>query len=596
MTGSSPPSVVAETIARLRTLSQLDIRNQWRVCEHDLPVAEGCNPAHWQNWPIALLNENGYIVWERGHRIRWLCQQITVPHDLHGYALEGMVLRLALTVWTDPTHVFVNGQLVQECDLFDHSPRILLSERVTPGDTIAVALRAVSPGHDNGALMKSLCLYETPQRDAAYSGKENNHIREPSFLADELAALEIFLTTLAPEQLPLLEQAMGAIAWDAVHDPPRFQQSIHHLYQTLQPLADWIQQRQICLLGHSHLDLVWLWTWAETCDVAERMFKSVLSLQQDYADLVFCHSSPALYAWVEDHRPALFAAIQTQIQAGRWEALGGMWVEPELNLLHGESLVRQVLYGQRYVQSRFGRLDRIAWLPDSFGFCWQLPQILSQGGIKYLVTQKLTWNDRTKFPYAAFWWQAPDGSRVFTVMSSTVGEGIDPIKMATYASQWEKATNIPHALWLFGVGDHGGGPTRDMLEVAERWRRSSLFPKLTSSTALDYLQSICQPSSCQPSSADPNAAAFPTWADELYLECHRGSYTTHGDQKRWNRRCEALLYQAELWSSLMTIATNAPYPHAALDHCWRTLLFNQFHDILPGSSIPEVFVEANAAW
>ncbi len=594
---------LADTIARLRHLSQLDIRDRWRVCDHDLPIAEGCDPTRWQDWAIAPCNNKGYILWERGHQPRWLCQVIIVPEHLQGYSLDGMVLRLALTVWTDPTLVFVNGQLMQECDLFDHSPRVLLSERVTPGDRIAVALRLVSPSHDDGALMKSICLYETNPSACL----EGTFMHEPGFIADELAVLEIYLQALQPEQLSNLMQAVQEIDWDAVDDRPRFQQSIRRLYDRLQPLSDWIKQRQICLLGHSHLDLVWLWTWAETCDVAERMFKSVLSLQQDDSALVFCHSSPVLYAWVEEHRPALFAAIREQIQAGRWEALGGMWVEPELNLLHGESLVRQVLYGQRYVRSRFGRLDRIAWLPDSFGFCWQLPQILSQGGIEYLVTQKLTWNDCTKFPHAAFWWQAPDGSRVFTVMSSPVGEGIDPVKMATYASQWEQATGLSTALWLFGVGDHGGGPTRDMLNVADRWRRSPFFPNLVPSLALDYLVGICEQHPRQKTELQKNnaphsassalqAPSFPVWQDELYLECHRGSYTTHGDQKRWNRQCEILLYQAELWSSLVTIATQAPYPHAQLTELWRRLLFNQFHDILPGSSIPEVFVEANVVW
>jgi alpha-mannosidase len=350
-----------------------------------------------------------------------------------------------------------------------------------------------------------------------------------------------------------------------------------------------------------------LWPVSETWEVAQRTFESVLKLQQEFPELTFCHSTPALYAWIEQHRPDLFAAIQQQIAANRWEVVGGMWVEPELNLISGESIVRQILYAQRYVQEKFGQLTIVAWVPDSFGFCWQLPQLLKQGGIEYFVTQKLHWNDTTKFPYGAFWWESPDGTQIFSLISPPNVTGVmdtNPITMASYAIDWETQTHLKDIFWLPGVGDHGGGPTRDMLQIAQRWERSPFFPRLEFTNASSYLSALRSQDSWKKTEDDPQkttdneqlTTALPVWNDELYLEFHRGCYTTHADQKRWNRRCEGLLYQAELFASLATLSAGSHYPRQQLEDAWKKVLFNQFHDILPGTSIPDVFVEANQAW
>jgi alpha-mannosidase len=389
---------------------------------------------------------------------------------------------------------------------------------------------------------------------------------------------------------------------------------------------------KIYLVGHAHLDLAWLWPVPETWQAAQRTFESVLKLQSEFPDLIFCHSTPALYAWMEEHRPDLFAAIKKQVAAGCWEVVGGMWVEPDLNLISAESMVRQVFYGQRYAKEKFGELMRVAWLPDTFGFGWQLPQILRQGGVDYFVTQKLRWNDTTEFPHGAFWWEGLDGTKIFSMMSSPIGEGIESVKMASHAFDWQAKTNLQDALWLPGVGDHGGGPTRDMLEVAKRWKMSPFFPRLEFAKAVDYLsliESQFLPEVAESSSesdvpesdnqenlpalefsnlsamknANPPISqlktlprTLPVWKDELYLEFHRGCYTTRADQKRQNRRCEELLYQAELLSSLATICTGAVYPKSELESAWKQILFNQFHDILPGSAIAQVYADANLAF
>ncbi|NJP12536.1 MAG: hypothetical protein HC866_26260 [Leptolyngbyaceae cyanobacterium RU_5_1] len=473
---------ISASIDRLRQLTQISIQSQWRFHCADLSVSEATRAEIWQSWRMASLNDRQHIAWARQQGV-WLGQRLIVPSDLQGYRLEGLALRLALTWWAEEAEIFVNGVLVQEGDLFDCSTRILLSPAVKPGEAIDLVIRLVSPRHDDGALVRSLCIYERADQ-RVYP------CPEPSFVADELAVLQEYLTTFAPDQLASLDEAIAQISWSTVDDQSAFDRSLIALRHSLQPFGDWLKSRNIQLLGHAHLDLAWLWTVGETWNAAERTFKSVLSLQKAFPELIFCHSTPALYAWIEENRPDLFAAICEHIATGRWEVVAGLWVEPELNIVAGESIARQVLYGQRYVQQRFGKLSAIAWLPDTFGFCWQLPQILQQGGIDYFVTQKLRWNDTTQFPHEVFWWQAPDGSRVLSLHSAPIGETIDPIKMAHYACEWETKTGIPIALWLPGVGDHGGGPTRDMLEVARRWQQSSFFPQLKFTTALEFLRQL----------------------------------------------------------------------------------------------------------
>lgn len=390
MTDPVPSSVgmhqVHDTVERLRALTHVNAQNGWRYCPQDLPAAVATEAQRWNNWSTAELNSKGYIVWSPGRQVIWLSQHFVVPQDLQGYPLSGLGWRLVLTWWAEDAQIFVNGQLVQAGDLFDSSARVLLSLAVTPGEEITVALRLVSPGHDIGALMRSTSVYES-----------TNDI-DPGFVADELAVLYKYVEAFNPEKLDTLAAVVAEIDWEAVSQQEEFVHSLSTLRQNLQSLvgANYpLKQRRIQMLGHAHLDMAWLWTVSETWEVAQRTFESVLKLQQEFPDLTFCHSTPALYAWIEQYRPDLFAAIKQQIAAGRWEVVGGMWVEPEVNLLGGESLVRQVLYAQRYVLEKFGQLTTVAWLPDSFGFCWQLPQILKQGGIEYFVTQKLHWNDST---------------------------------------------------------------------------------------------------------------------------------------------------------------------------------------------------------
>ncbi|MEJ1931899.1 alpha-mannosidase, partial [Nostoc sp. NIES-2111] len=469
----SQNSLISDTITQLRSCCQVNVQSTWLYQDSDREITDVA-AFDLPTWQPVELNAKGNIAWTGGQKVLWLAQKFVVPQDLHNYPLAGLSLRLSLLWWADSAKIYVNGELKVEGDLFDCSPRVLISREVRPGEEFVLAIRLVSPGHCDGALVRSLLIYEST---------DYNH-PDPGFIADELAILQLYLEKFAPEKLNILTQAIQQITSINPESLITLRQNLINHLSINDP------KFKIYLLGHAHLDLAWLWPVNETWNAAQNTFESVLKLQQDFPDLIFCHSTPALYAWIEEHRPDLFTAIQNSVAAGKWEIVGGFWVEPDLNLISGESLVRQLLYGQRYVQEKFGKLTTVVWVPDTFGFCATLPQFLANAGIEYFVTQKLRWNDTTKFDYGAFWWRSPDGSQVFSLMSALIGEGIDPIKMANYALEWQAQTNLNQSLWLPGVGDHGGGPTRDMLETAQRWQTSPFFPELEFITAEEYLQQI----------------------------------------------------------------------------------------------------------
>ncbi|MBD2295628.1 alpha-mannosidase [Anabaena sphaerica FACHB-251] len=581
---------ISETIDKLRSCCQFNSQSSWLYHRVDWGITEVIN-SDLSDWQSVEVNEKGNIAWTGGNQVLWLTQKFVVPEDLQGYPLTGLCLRLALVWWADAAEVYVNGKLVLTGDLFDCSPRVLLSQGVNPGDEFFVAVRLVSPGHCDGALVRSLVIYESTDYNLPDAG----------FVADELAVVHLFLQQFAPERLAGFVAGLeDAINHEGTKDTKEekeegwksFLLKIREVYLRSSAFIC-VQNYKIFLLGHAHLDLAWLWTVEETWKAAQNTFESVLNLQQDFPELIFCHTTPALYAWVEKHRPDLFREVQNQVKSGKWEVLGGFWVEPDLNLPSGESIVRQLLYGQRYFLEKFGKVSSVVWVPDTFGFCATLPQFLVNAGIEFFVTQKLRWNDTTKFDYGLFWWRSLDGSQILSYMSALIGETIDPVKMANYLCEWKTQTGLNDAFWLPGVGDHGGGPSRDMLEVARRWEHSPIFPKLEFTTAENYLQQIKSQSENLPQNLPQN---LPIWEDELYLEFHRGCYTTHADQKRWNRKSEHLLYQAELFATLATVLCGVTYPQAEIETAWKQVLFNQFHDILPGSSITQVYEDALPEW
>jgi len=337
----------------------------------------------------------------------------------------------------------------------------------------------------------------------------------------------------------------------------------------------------IGLIGHSHLDTAWLWPLAETWRKAARTFASALTLMELYPEMTFIQSAPC-HAWVvRAEYPELFERIRRAVKKGRWEPNGAMWVEPDCNIPSGESFVRQLLLGQGATEEMFGYRADTLWLPDVFGYSAALPQLLREAGVEFFCTTKMSWNDTTRFPYDTFIWQGIDGSRVIAHYNATHCWP-DP---QTLIEQWNWVQHKDvqdRRLCAFGFGDGGGGPMMEMCEVARRVRDLEGCPRTGYTTVSDFMRGVRD-----------EVRNLPTWVGELYLELHRGTLTSVARVKRGNRKCELALRDAEtLWAT--AAVGGADYPRERLRELWRTLLTNQFHDILPGSSIAEVNDEAVA--
>ena len=360
--------------------------------------------------------------------------------------------------------------------------------------------------------------------------------------------------------------------------------SLRARYETAYaPLAAEIRRDTLHLVGNAHIDAAWLWPWSETEEVIRNTWRTSLKIAAMFPGYVFAGSSAAFFDYLDRAAPALADSIRRSERAGQWATVGGMWIEPDLNSPSGESLARQGLYGQRYFQARSGARSRVAWIPDSFGFPWTLPQIFRQLGFESFVTQKIRWNDSTEFPYNAFFWEGRDGTRIFSYNPYGYTHDLNSAELVRERLEDRRRTGGNHQIVLYGVGDHGGGPTIEMLQGAEDLRRVPTFP------AMRYAHPDSALTTLRRSLGD---AAFPLWRDELYLEYHRGTYTTQARQKWSLARSEALLRTAEA----LAVADTAAYPRQRLESVWRRVLFNEFHDILPGSSIHQVYADANATY
>jgi alpha-mannosidase len=344
-------------------------------------------------------------------------------------------------------------------------------------------------------------------------------------------------------------------------------------------------------VGHSHIDLAWLWRWSHSREKAGRTFSTVLHLMRQYPEYRFLHSSPALYKALSEDYPDIFERVKAKIASGEWEVTGGMWVEPDTNVPSGESLIRQLFYGRRYVRETFGREMTVVWLPDVFGYTWALPQIMVKSGIKYFLTSKISWSQFNRFPYDTFRWRGIDGTEILTHFITTPEEGsriytyngtLQPGDILGIWNNYQSKQVNDELLLAFGWGDGGGGPTREMLESARVMKNLPGFPSVEVGHAEPFFERL------EERTAGKN---LPVWDGELYLEYHRGTYTSQAQAKRNNRKAEALYHDAEILSSLADILLNEnEYPN--LREGWELILLNQFHDILPGSSIRQVYEDS----
>ncbi len=522
-----------------------DLQPRWQ----SLQPGGGSGPALGAAWGLTRRPDwaaRGLIIWPRGGqwcrlRLRSTCPEAWLPLASGSGRPAVARARLALRWWADRAELWVDGEPIHSGDLFDTACRWPLPARWWEGEALELELRLRSPLHDDGALIQSRIELE-PLDPADPHG----------------------LLTATAEALRALRREQG-------HDEA--------------PGKGVLQ-----VLGHAHLDLAWLWPVADTWQAAERTFASALELMERYGSLHFGHSTPALYAWLERHRPALFARIRQAMRAGRWEPLNGPWVESDCMLVATASLLRQFQEGQHYSLRTFPEWSHgLAWLPDSFGFAAGLPAVAAATGVRWFCTHKLAWNAGNPFPHRLFRWRSRCGAELLALMTAPIGTDGDPVAMERYRLEWQSASGCADGLWLPGVGDHGGGPTAEMLDQLALWQGQPVAAGQRHGTVRAYLEPL-----------ESLAGQLPVWRDELYLELHRGCATSRPDQKRHNRTLERLLREADLADALFGRPVPAPTDRpAAAGHGegdWRTLLFQQFHDILPGTAIPEVFEQAEPQW
>lgn len=349
----------------------------------------------------------------------------------------------------------------------------------------------------------------------------------------------------------------------------------------------------VYMVGNSHIDVTWLWTLAETRQKMGRTTATALRYMEQMPAYRFSQSQAQLYDFLREDFPQLFEQVQRRVREGRWEITGAAWVEPDCNIAGGEALVRQILYGQKFWREHFGLESNILWLPDTFGYAWALPQILRKSGISAFATQKLTWNDTNTFPHAHFFWEGMDGTRVRCTFPPVYVSRTYPEEIMGFYGKHPSKDVVPAMLYPYGYGDGGGGPVPEDVEIGMRLSEMPGFPRCHFSKVEDAVRSIND-------RADEIAATFgrtiPIWRGELYFEYHRGTLTSNARTKRYNRRCEMKLREAEIWSTLAAIGAGSPYPADQLGQSWKKMLLNQFHDILPGTSIPEVYPEAYAGY
>ncbi|HEY3632739.1 MAG TPA: glycoside hydrolase family 38 C-terminal domain-containing protein [Jatrophihabitantaceae bacterium] len=342
---------------------------------------------------------------------------------------------------------------------------------------------------------------------------------------------------------------------------------------------------RVSAVGHAHIDSAWLWPTRETVRKVARTCANVTELMHSHPELIYAMSSAQQLAWLRDERPEVYSRVADRVKAGQFVPVGGMWVESDTNMPGGEALARQFAHGKRFFLDEFGVETEEVWLPDSFGYSAALPQLIALSGSRWFLTQKISWNQTNKFPHHTFWWEGLDGTRIFTHFPpvDTYNSKLAGSELAHAVRNFADKGGSTGSIVPFGFGDGGGGPTRDMLARAKRLRDLDGSPRVVIERPAEFF-----------ARAEAEYADAPVWTGEMYLEFHRGTYTTQAKTKQGNRRSEHLLREAELWCATAAVRHGTEYPYEALDRIWKLVLLQQFHDILPGSSIHWVHREAAA--
>ncbi len=523
-----------------------------------------------KSWKIAL---PGTIL-PPTERNAWFWTKFKIPEKIRNTSIIGSKVILKANV-VETGDIYINGHWKQNFRYLDGDA--LVTENALPNEEYIIVINVKN--RNSGSVLVGAEL----------------EFSSSSILEQEIGAYLNDIVTIKsllenhPEQEKIIKTLKKSIslidfkARDSKNDD-LFKISLQKARKELEVLKEYTLQYALYLIGYSHIDLAWLWDKREGEDVWLNTSRTILNLMNEYPQWIYCAGQAAGYQWMEKDYPEVFSEIKKRIEEGRWEVVGGTWVEFDSNLPGGESYVRQLLYGKRWFREKFNKDVVIAWTPDSFGYNWNLAQIYKKAGMIGFLTQKINWNDTTRFPYHIFWWEGPDGSKLLTYFPvGGYGESLDTGAMLNQLKTIKSNVGIDENFAIFGVGDHGGGVTRTHLNRAFAFKKSSLFPKTEFVSAEKYFKHLLELSKIK---------QFPTYKDELYLEYHRGTYTSQATTKQNNRKGEISLMNAETLSSIAKIY-GYNYPRNEIRTAWDILMFNQFHDILPGSSINQVYKDAD---
>lgn len=543
--------------------------SDWKMKEGEVANAyfPKLNDYTWKNYTIPA-------PWGGFDRTAWFRKLVSLPPEFTGKPV-------ALAIDLTEALVYVNGKPYQGVDT--NHQEVLLTEKGRANQEFHIAIEAYSGRRKNPSSFASAQLRTiNPAARSLYYGLTALHELEKSLGPSSHEAKEI---------RELIRQTLIFLKYfnpDGEEYPNAIGRALNFLTKILETDYRTNIAGLVHLIPHSHIDVVWLWRLRETVKKCGRTFSTALRMMEEYPEYTFSQSQAQLYEFTKQRYPELYKEIRQRATEGRWFPIGSMWVEPDCNIPNGEALVRQILYGKRFFKQEFGIDSNILWLPDTFGYSWALPQILKKTGIKYFSTTKLTWNDTTKFPHHTFWWKGIDGSKILTHLTPVGLEGqVTPKDLKKSWETYQEKETSPHVMQTFGFGDGGGGPTKEHLEQARVLQSILGLPPSTLSTISEFF-----------GRTEETAGKLETWDQELYLEKHRGTYTTHGWLKRENRIAERELYNAELLAVLGMLfgrkGVARRYPDRALENAWKTLLLNHFHDILPGTAIEPAYEDVRA--
>ncbi len=601
-----------EVQSRIREIETLldDSIPSWKIERREVEQggAVELDDSSWEKIPTRALVSD---------KVFWLRHETTVPEYFAGVRTPGSRIEFVCTfrgVGVFSVEFFHNGEKKESFELrfgnfsTEIEKKFLLSSRAAAGEKILIALRLENRGRlplvERKEVEPGTYFQAREARIEVAAARSAQRLLSQFLLDARIAAILLDLTPSrelpprlvrpvsetyqrfsASQEFQSLQErfrsALMAFDLEALRSGQfsKVESSLQNFYRQARPISRLAQETTIHIGGNAHIDLAWLWRWPETVEVAKETFSAIMDNMGEYPDIVYIQSQAQVYKWMEEYHPQVFERIRQKVREGKWEIIGGMWAEPDCNLTDGESFIRQILYGKRYFKEKFGVEVRIGWNPDSFGYNWNMPQFFKKSGIEAFVTQKISWNDTNAFPYFFFWWEGPDGSRILSYFPPTGYVGrLEAESMVNGAKLFEKNTGEKNVFILYGLGNHGGGPNREMLNRAKGYEKQKIFPRIKHSFFSDYLAQMKK----------SGLEKLPVWNDELYLEYHRGTFTTQGETKKFNRKSEVLLSSAEKLSSL-TFLLGREYGQNNLKTAWERVMLNQFHDILPGSSINPVY-------